>query len=281
MARIRTIKPEFWSDEKLAECDPVTRLVFLGLISMADDCGRLLDNCKVIDAFVFPATSETCRESVANLSRMCRIRRGLTASGQKVIQIVNWERHQKVDKPNLFAALPQIVSEPDVATIRESVANQSRDVRECASTLPTTNDQRPNNNEQKENGASAPKEKVKSRSKAAVSNYSPEFEQFWKAFPVGRRKNKPDAWTAYQAALPAIESPEPDSYLARRAAEYAVSDEGKCGFVRGPAPWLNQQAWNDPPESWERKEENGHSKQSKPGPGQVHVPGAKKNVNDF
>jgi hypothetical protein len=159
MARIRTIKPEFWSDEKLAECDPVTRLVFLGLIGMADDCGRLLDNAKVIDAFVFPSTSDTCREAVANLSRMCRIRRGTTASGQKVIQIANWTRHQKVDKPNLLAALPEVVDFIDVAEIRESVANQSRDVRECVSTLPTTNDQRPTNNERKENGACAPKEK--------------------------------------------------------------------------------------------------------------------------
>ena len=29
MARIRSIKPEFWSDEKLAHQDPLTRLVFL------------------------------------------------------------------------------------------------------------------------------------------------------------------------------------------------------------------------------------------------------------
>lgn len=92
MARIRTIKPEFWGDEKLAPCSPITRLVFLGLISMADDAGRVVDNVKVIDAFVFPETSETCRGSIDELSAMGRIRRGKTASGQRII-----ERHKQFD----------------------------------------------------------------------------------------------------------------------------------------------------------------------------------------
>jgi hypothetical protein len=130
MARIRSIKPEFWCDEKLSTCDPMTRLVFLGLIGMADDRGRLLDNEKVIDAFIFPNTLDTARESVANLSRMGRVRRGNTASGQRIVEIVNWERHQKVDKPQLKAALPEIVEPQEVSAIRESVANESRMARE-------------------------------------------------------------------------------------------------------------------------------------------------------
>jgi hypothetical protein len=103
MPRIRTIKPEFWGDEKLAPMEPITRLVFLGLISMADDAGRLLDSVKQIDAMLFPLTEDSARESLAILSRTGRIQRGTTASGQRVIQIVNW-RHQRVDHPNMSAA---------------------------------------------------------------------------------------------------------------------------------------------------------------------------------
>ena len=110
MARIRTIKPEFWGDEKLAPLAPITRLVFLGLISMADDRGRLTDNQKRIDAFIFPETSETSRGSLGELSAIGRIRRGLTASGQRIIEITNW-RHQKIEKPNYLGALPDIVQE--------------------------------------------------------------------------------------------------------------------------------------------------------------------------
>lgn len=126
MARIRSIKPEFWGDEKLAPLSPTTRLVFLGLISMADDRGRLLDSIKRIDAFIFPDTSETSRGSVDELAAIGRIRRGITASGQKIIEIVNW-RHQKIEKPNYAAALPDITQEvtPLSATHRGDVGEES------------------------------------------------------------------------------------------------------------------------------------------------------------
>jgi len=143
MARIRTIKPEFWQDEKLAPLPEIDRLVFLGLISMADDCGRLLDNVKVIDAFIFAESSRTSRESLATLSRIGRVERGKTASGQRVIQIVNWTKHQRVDKPNNAAALPQIVAPSEDTEIRESVANDSGIIRDPLALRPTTNDQRP------------------------------------------------------------------------------------------------------------------------------------------
>lgn len=130
MARIRTIKPEFWHDEKLAPCDPLTRLVFLGLISAADDFGRVLDNDRVLDAFMFPETGDSVREPLANLSRMGRVRRGITASGQRILQIVNWERHQKVDKPQPKMAFPEIVTETLLTERRESFANHSRTARE-------------------------------------------------------------------------------------------------------------------------------------------------------
>lgn len=143
MARIRTIKPEFWQDEKLAPLPEIDRLVFLGLISMADDCGRLLDNVKVIDAFIFAESSRTSRESLATLSRIGRIERGKTASGQRVIQIVNWTKHQRVDKPNNAAALPEIVAPSEDTTIREPFANDSGMVRDSFALRPTTYDHLP------------------------------------------------------------------------------------------------------------------------------------------
>jgi hypothetical protein len=147
--RIRTIKPEFWRDEKLAPCDVLTRLVFLGLISMADDAGRVVDNIKVLDAFIFPETSETCRGAVGELAAMGRIRRGVTASGQRVIQIVKWEAHQKIEKRNLKAALPPIVEEvvdtPAVTSVPRLVVDDSPTSRGGVGEESSnhTNDQRP------------------------------------------------------------------------------------------------------------------------------------------
>ena len=121
MARIRTIKPEFWQDEKLAPLDPLTRLVFLGLISQADDAGRLVDSVRLLDGLLFPMTDDTCADALVKLNELGVIERGVTASGQRVIQIVGWEKHQKVEKPNLKSALgPIAVSDTSAATPRSS-----------------------------------------------------------------------------------------------------------------------------------------------------------------
>jgi hypothetical protein len=99
MARIRTIKPEFWADEKLGHLPPIDRLVFLGLISLADDAGRLVDSVRQLDGLLFPYTSDSCEKSLETLARLSRVRRYSSDSGQRIIQIVEWARHQRVDKP--------------------------------------------------------------------------------------------------------------------------------------------------------------------------------------
>ena len=111
MARIRTIKPEFWTDEKLAPLSPLTRLTFLGLVSMADDAGRLVDSVKLLDGLLFSETEDSVTESLKELETVGVIQRGLSSNGKKIIQIVGWFKHQKIEKINLKAALPPI--EPD------------------------------------------------------------------------------------------------------------------------------------------------------------------------
>jgi 5-methylcytosine-specific restriction endonuclease McrA len=121
MARIRTIKPEFWADEKLSPLSPLDRLVFLGLISMSDDAGRIIDSVRAIDGFIFPATEDTCRESLDRLVTLERIDRGVTGSGQRIIQIANWSKHQRIDKPNTAAAFPPIVVLEESSTRRRKI----------------------------------------------------------------------------------------------------------------------------------------------------------------
>lgn len=149
MARIRTIKPEFWADEKMGACDPLTRLVFLGLISLADDAGRLVDSVKQIDAALFPYTDESSRDAIEILDRMDRVRRGVSASGQRLIQIVNWERHQKIDNRNKYTlpeiaqqhARPQQVADSSPDPIEDLSRVERDDSVTTFDLRPTTNDQ--------------------------------------------------------------------------------------------------------------------------------------------
>ena len=54
MARIRTIKPSFWSDAGVARLSRDARLLALGLISFADDEGRFIASLPAIRGYVYP-----------------------------------------------------------------------------------------------------------------------------------------------------------------------------------------------------------------------------------
>lgn len=151
MARIRTIKPEIWTDEKFGPLDPVTKLVFIGLISQADDAGRILDSVRLIDGLLFAYDDSTSvRRSLDELSRTGLIRRGETSSGQRIIQIAKWDAHQKIDRPNLDAALSPIVkSDNNLREFDEQSTNNRRSLDEDSSVRSTTNDQLPTTNDQR------------------------------------------------------------------------------------------------------------------------------------
>lgn len=146
MARIRTLKPEFWTDEKIALLDPLTRLVFLGLISNADDYGRLIDNLKMLDGQIFPFTDDSCAEPLETLAKLSRILRYTSKSGQNLIQIVGWKNHQKVDHPGkeILPApskedwLQPVAGQRPVAP-PPKVSRKSRDsLAKVSRTIPTT-----------------------------------------------------------------------------------------------------------------------------------------------
>jgi hypothetical protein len=124
VARIRTIKPEFWSDEKIALLDPITRLVYLALISLADDYGRLIDNVKSLDGTIFPHTDESCADSLDTLASLQRILRYTAKSGQHLIQIVRWEDHQKVNHPGK-EVLPAPTSEDLLKPVPKKSSSES------------------------------------------------------------------------------------------------------------------------------------------------------------
>lgn len=54
MARIRTVKPSFWSSRTAALVSRDARLLAIGLISMADDEGRFLASHAAITGYVYP-----------------------------------------------------------------------------------------------------------------------------------------------------------------------------------------------------------------------------------
>lgn len=54
MARIRTLKPEFWDSPSTAQADLAVRLTFMAMWNWADDSGHGTANLKELEAFCFP-----------------------------------------------------------------------------------------------------------------------------------------------------------------------------------------------------------------------------------
>lgn len=54
MARIRTIKPEFWEDEKIGKLPIPCRLFFIGCWNFADDYGVVKGNAALLKSQIFP-----------------------------------------------------------------------------------------------------------------------------------------------------------------------------------------------------------------------------------
>lgn len=97
MARIRTIKPDFWTDETLGDCSPTARLLFIGTWNIADDYGNLERSSKQLKAQLFPYDGIDCESLVQEL-----IRAGVlveySAGGKNYLHIKGFDRHQKVEK---------------------------------------------------------------------------------------------------------------------------------------------------------------------------------------
>ncbi|MEU5721584.1 hypothetical protein ABZ783_07155 [Micromonospora sp. NPDC047738] len=104
MARIRSIKPEFWKSEAIAAHTFRARLTFIGLWTYVDDNGVGIDNPKLVAAELFALEDDprealaNVREDLARLHEAGRIRR-YTVDGKAYLAIVNWQEHQKIDKP--------------------------------------------------------------------------------------------------------------------------------------------------------------------------------------
>lgn len=102
MPRIRTLKPELWLSPQVMNLSRDGRLLFIGLITQADDQGRGVADPRKLKAAIFPGDEDI---SAARISEL-----GAEVEGQalavfydgnghgRLYQIASWHTHQKVEK---------------------------------------------------------------------------------------------------------------------------------------------------------------------------------------
>ena len=130
MARIRTIKPEFWTSEQVMECSPLARLLFIGVWNFCDDAGNHPLSSKTLKALVFPGddiTSAKVGELLAELST-----NGLIdlyeVSGKEYLHVNGW-KHQKIDRPTIKHPAYRLTIDADSDNARRALAEEPSDPR--------------------------------------------------------------------------------------------------------------------------------------------------------
>jgi hypothetical protein len=220
LQRIRTIKPEFFVHEDLAQLSFAARLLFVGLWTVADRVGRLEDRPVRLKALLFPYDQVDVDRLLEELNGHGFIRRYQVAEG-RYLDIPTFEKHQRPSSRETDAQLP-------------AYPGPSAPARKFLCT--TKNFRAEREREREGNGKDL---SFATLTQGFVSPRS-RFIDFWLAYPKKRHRPAAErAWTKGHG------DPTADAILAgverwKRSAQWAD------GRIEDPATFLNQRQWEDP-----------------------------------
>lgn len=115
MPRSRNIKPGFFTNEELVEVDPLGRILFIGLWTLADREGRLEDRPKRIKMELLPCDNCDIDSLLNALDEHGFIKRYVVAE-KPYIQVINFKKHQN---PHIKEA-KSVIPAPDKLPVQES-----------------------------------------------------------------------------------------------------------------------------------------------------------------
>jgi len=245
MARIRSIKPDFFTSETIAALPLSARLTFIGLWTYVDDNGVGVNNELLITAAIWPLerdnleTLSRTREDIASLSRAGLVT--LYSDSRKTyLYVTSWDEHQKVDHPRK-PRYPR----PSEIPLTEAVASSNGVVDQTLSI-----DSRENRESlAPEQGSGirdqgSPPTPPAGGKRTGRQNYDydsdPVFGHFWSVFP--KKKGKPPAYAAWQKALQRGADPNVIIKAAERYRDDPSRDPGRTKYPQG---WLNDERYND------------------------------------
>ena len=222
MARIRTIKPDFWTDGNMVKLSSFARLLYIGMwnFTMCDH-GHVADDEMKLKLQILPMDDVNISELLAEIMAQGRVTRICSPDGRTYLHVKRFEDHQKID-PRWKTRCPACAQEDSLTPAETPVSFV--EPRRDSPTLPLGRE----GMGRESNTPSAP---------AAPSQ---EFLSFWAAYP--RRVGKQDAIRALRKALRS--APLDDILAGVEVLKREV--EGKDPkFTPHPASWLNAGRWED------------------------------------
>lgn len=226
MARIRTIKPDFFTSEDIVALSPLARLLYIATWVEADREGRFAWRPQTLKLRYLPGDS-------CNITALAEeiVKAGLVVlydiDGQTYAEIPSFTRHQVI---NNREAASSIAPRPvDAFPTRASHVNDACPTRDDATATPLVGKER--------------KGKEGDTTRRVTRDVSALFDQFWNAYP--RKVGKKDAEKSFSK----IKSPEETLPLilsaieSQKQSEQWRKDDGQ--FIPHPATWLNGGRWLD------------------------------------
>lgn len=228
MARIRTIKPEFFTSEDIVSLSPLARLLYIALWCEADKEGRMVWKPRTFKLRYMPGDNCDIESLCAEI-----LERGLVKLyGEGLAYIPQFSAHQHINPRESASKLPDHQDQPRVGTRQPRVgtganldvhAQVGREGKGKEGVTPRVDDAEDSGPE---------------KQKAEL----PGFAKFWETWPTNDRKQAKgkclEAWKKANAERDAALVLAHVSSLKNSA---WVKDGGQ--FVPAPLVYLNQRRW--------------------------------------
>ncbi|WP_211881274.1 hypothetical protein [Pseudarthrobacter albicanus] len=222
MARIRTIKPEFWTDGNIVKLSPLARLFFIGMWNFTlCDHGHVADDALRLKLQILPMDDIDPEAILSEIITAGRVHRIADTAGRSYLHIKRFEDHQKID-PRWKTRCPAC-AQADSLTLTETQVSLSEPQRDSPE-LTLGRD-------------GMGRDGKKTSSKPAAS---PEFDAFYSVYP--RHVGKVAARKAYDKALKLTDAATIRAGVEDLRIQVAGKDQQ---FTPHPATWLNEGRWDD------------------------------------
>lgn len=225
MARARNIKPGFFTNDVLAECTPLARLLFAGLWLHCDREGRLEDRPKKIKAEILPYDDCDAEQLLTQLQTHGFIVR-YSSGDRRYIQVTNFGKHQNPHVKESASEIPapnehstSTVQEPEIPALVG--LNPSSLILNPESGIPQPETPAP----------AAPQPR---RAKTRAADWAEDFEAVWAAYPRKPGMSRSNTEKAFAARI--AEGARAETMLAgvRAYAAYVVAMSTEPQFIKSP-----------------------------------------------
>lgn len=229
MARARNIKPGFFKNDQLAECQPLARILFAGLWCESDREGHLEDRPKRLKAEYLGYDSCDVDELLSELEQRGFIIR-YVIDGTSYIAIPAFNKHQNphVREPASSIPAPDMHSAGTSSNTVQAQCLHSSSPADSPSLIPDS---------------PIPSKPPAQLAERRVENPPIRFEQFWSGYP--RHANKRAAMKAFAKIAPDDELLGVMIAAVRRQQQSDQWQRDDGQFVPHAATWLNGKRWED------------------------------------